>query len=158
MKNLSKKVDELLESLKEDKGAFVMCNDKEGHFFYAYNSKGEEIAAGIATILSDWFDDEDRRARKAALGILTAIHAVVEMGGDAGLAVVKAVSGGMVGNISSKLFNEDKDDDDDDDEKCEDCSVNRTCNLPKAIQYRKKNGIPAPKKGKKSKKSSCDEN
>jgi len=157
MKSLEKKVDELMESLKKDQSAFVMCNNEDGLFFYSYNSKGDEIAAGIATILSDWFDDGNKHAKRAALGIVTAIHAIVEIGGDAGLAVVKAVSSGMVDRLSSEFLKEDKDDDDDD-ENCETCSANRTCNLPKAIQYRVENGIPAPKKGKRLKKSSCKEN
>lgn len=156
MKKLGKKVDEFLDSLKKDQSMFTMCCNDDGEFFYAYNSKSDEIGAGIATILSDWFDDKSETSQRAAMGILMGIRAVIMEGGKTGEAVSSFLGKVAAERAMDSLKNlkeilkgiaeGDGKDNEDDDEYCEGCEINRTCGLPSAIKYRKANGIPAPKK------------
>lgn len=158
MEKLEKKVDNLLESLEKDQSVFVMCNNDDADFFYAYNSASPEVAAGIATIVSDWYDDGKKKSKRAAIGIVAAIRAIVANGGEAGIVIAKAVADGMTDSLMKKFEkNDDEDDGDKDtDEKCDDCNLKCSCRLPQAVEYRKANGIPEPKGRKKN--SSCDKN
>lgn len=155
MKKLEKKVDDLLDSLKKDQSAFVMCCNDDGEFFYAYNARSEEIGAGIASVVSDWFDDDKEFSQRAAEGVLAGLRAVIKRGGKASEAVARilgrAAAEKTLENIQRlrdilKEVAEDDGKGDNDDEDCEGCEINRTCSLPSAIKYRKANGIPAPKK------------
>lgn len=156
MKKLGKKVDEFLDSLKKDQSMFTMCCNDDGEFFYAYNSKSDEIGAGIATILSDWFDDKSENSQRAAMGILMGIRAVIMGGGKTGEAVSSFLAKVAAERAMDSLKNikeilkgiaeGDGKDNEDDDEDCSTCDANRVCPLPNAIKYRKDNGIPAPKK------------
>lgn len=155
MKKLGKKVDELLDSLKKDQSMFTMCCNDDGEFFYAYNAKSDEIGAGIATILSDWFDDKSETSQRAAMGILMGIRAVIMGGGKTGEAVSSFLAKVAAERAMDSLKNikeilkgiaeGDGKDNEDDDENCEGCEINRTCGLPSAIKYRKEHGIPKPK-------------
>lgn len=60
MKKLEKKIDEILDSLKDDQSLFAMCSNEEGGFFYSYNSRSDEIGAGVATILDDCTTTESK--------------------------------------------------------------------------------------------------
>lgn len=156
MKKLGKKVDEFLDSLKKDQSMFTMCCNDDGEFFYAYNAKSEEIAAGIATILSDWFDDKSETSKRVAMGILMGIRAVIIEGGKTSEAVSSFLGKVAAERAMDSLKNlkeilkgiaeGDGKDNEDDDEDCSTCDANSVCPLPNAIKYRKANGIPAPKK------------
>lgn len=148
MKKLAKKVDELLDSLKKDQSAFTMCCNDDGEFFYAYNARNEEIGAGIAAILSDWFENEKASSQVAAEGIVAGLHAVIKRGGKASDAVLHILAKVAAETTLKRMKNllEDLHKDLEDGEDCENCDDNRTCNLSAAIKYRKANGIPAPKK------------
>lgn len=152
MKKLGKKVNELLDSLKKDQSMFTMCCNDDGEFFYAYNAKADEIGAGVATILSDWFDDKSENSQRAAEGILMGLRATIMHEGKASDAIMhflgKVAAEKTLGNLKrlKEIIDEVTDDNGDDNEDCEHCDINRTCSLPSAIKYRKANGIPAPKK------------
>lgn len=160
MKKLEKKVDDLLDSLKKDQSAFVMCCNDDGEFFYAYNARSEEIGAGIASVISDWFDDDKEFSQRAAEGVLAGLRAVIKRGGKAGEAVARILGRAaaektldnimhlrdILKEIAEEEVAEGDGKGDNDDEDCEGCEINRTCSLPSAIKYRKANGIPAPKK------------
>lgn len=155
MKKLEKKVDDLLDSLKKDQSAFVMCCNDDGEFFYAYNARSEEIGAGIASVISDWFDDDKEFSQRAAEGVLAGLCAVIKHGGKAGEAVARTLGRAAAEKTLDNIMHlrdmlkevaEGDGKGDNDDEDCEKCEINRTCSLPSAIKYRKANGIPAPKK------------
>ena len=88
MKKLEKKVDELIESLSQDQSAFAMCSNVEGKFFYSYCMLSEEIGAGVASILSGWFEDGNEQAKTVAQGIVAGLHAIIAQGGKASDAVM----------------------------------------------------------------------
>lgn len=141
MKKLEKKVDELLNSLSQDQSSFAM--------------RDIEIAAGVATILSDWFNDGNKQAEKAAEGILTGIIAVIESDSKASEKIMRKLSAVAAKKALDKLkslrdaiggLSDDDGDNGGEDEDCENCGINRVCNLQSAINYRKEHGIPAPNK------------
>ena len=156
MKKLGKKVDELLDSLKKDQSMFTMCCNDDGEFFYAYNAKADEIGAGVATVLSDWFDDKSENSQRAAEGILMGLRAAIMHEGKASDAIMHFLAKvaaertlDSIKHLSEKLGEISEGGSkaaDDEEEDCSTCDANRVCPLPNAIKYRKANGIPAPKK------------
>lgn len=158
MKKLEKKIDEVLNSLKKDQSAFTMCCDDEGHFFYSYCMRGDEIGAGIATILSDAFEDDNDQAIRAAEGIIAGLVAVVERGGKASDKVMRAIAPAAAKQALQSLKRFRKQIENiGEDEDCESCEHNRECQLPSAIKYRKENGIPAPRKRGRNKRKNDEE-
>lgn len=153
MKKLEKKVDALLDSLKKDQSAIVMCSNDEGEFFYASYAKKQEVAAAIAAILCDYFEDDNEKAEALAVGIVAALRMLVEKHTKAGSAIVHAIAPAaskaaldMLKRLRNALHDAmDDDDDKDDEENCAECDAVRECPLPNAIKYRKENHIPAPR-------------
>lgn len=147
MKKLEKRIDDVMESLKKDQSAFVMCCDDEGHFFYSYCMRENEIGAGIASILSDAFDDDNVQAQRAADGIMAGLMAVINSGGKSSDKIMHALAPVAAKHALKSLKKLQKQIEDiGEDEDCETCEHNRECQLPSAIKYRKENGIPAPRK------------
>lgn len=152
MKKLEKKIDMLLDSLNEDQSVFAMCANKEGNFFYSYYMSEHEIAAGVATIISDAFDDDNDVAQRAAIGIITGIAATIKHGGKSANEVMRVLAPAAADHALKslkKLRQQIEDMNDDDDEDCESCEHNRECQLPSAVKYRKEHHIPRLKKNKK---------
>ena len=166
MKKLEKKVEALLESLKKDQSAMVMCSNDDGEFFYESVGNEYSIAAGICTILSDYFDDDNQQAKVFARGMIMALHTLVEERGKAGLAIASTVAlatasksplaKSLVTIIESLSKAHSDDDDDEEEENCDECDANKVCPLPKAIKYRKENHIPAPR-NRKNKRNASEE-
>lgn len=158
---LEKKASEFMDSLKESESAVLMCSDSNDGFFYSAFASRSEVGAVIATILSDYFDDDKKHATVLAEGVLLGLASLVKMRTKAGYAITKVVAKaaaesmeGMLKDLREKLAElvEDDDDDDkgdadkDDYEDCERCDERRTCPLPQAIKYRKANHIHAPRR------------
>ena len=154
MKKLEKKIDAFIDSLKEDESAVVMCMNEKDEFSYASYASKQEVGAAIASILSDYFDDDEKEAETLAVGIVAALRMLVEKNGKAGSAIVHAIAPAagkaaldMLKRLRESLRNiaESADDDKDNDEDCSKCDANKVCPLPNAIKYRKENHIPAPR-------------
>ena len=162
---LEKKASEFMDSLKESESAVLMCSDSNDGFFYSAFASRSEVGAAIATILSDYFDDDKKHASVLAEGVLLGLAELVKMRTKAGQAITRVVAKaaaesmeGMLKDLREKLAELVEDDDDADKEKddyedCEHCDERRTCPLPQAIKYRKANHIHAPrgKNGKRKK-------
>jgi hypothetical protein len=147
MKKLEKKIDAILDSLKDDQSLFAMCNNDEGGFFYSYNSRSSEIGAGVATILDDWYNDGKQESRRAAEGIIQGVVVAIMSNEKASREIMRvlapsAAKAALRGLKEIRKRIEEVGEDED----CENCEHNRECNLPSAIRYRKENGIPAPRK------------
>ena len=153
---LEKKASEFMDSLKESESAVLMCSDSKDGFFYSAFASCSEVGAAIATILSDYFDDDKKHATVLAEGVLLGLAGLVKMRTKAGQAITRVVANaaadateGMLKDLReklAKLVEDDDDDDKDDFEDCERCDERRTCQLPQAIKYRKANGIHAPRR------------
>jgi hypothetical protein len=124
-----------------------MCSNEEGGFFYSYNSRSDEIGAGVATILDDWYNDGKQESRRAAEGIIKGV-AVSIMSNERVSSKIMRVLAPAAAKAALKSLKEIRKriEEVGEDEDCENCEHNRECNLPSAIRYRKENGIPAPKK------------
>lgn len=147
MKKLEKKIDAILDSLKDDQSVFAMCSNEEGGFFYSYNSRSDEIGAGVATILDDWYNDGKQESRRAAEGIVRGV-AVALMSNEKMAREIMHVLAPAAAKAALRGLKEIRKriEEIGEDEDCENCEHNRECNLPSAIRYRKENGIHAPKK------------
>lgn len=156
MKKLEKKIDEMLDSLKDDQSAFTMCANDDGEFFYAHKILPSEMSAGIATILDDGFNKEKDGAKKIAQAIVHAVALSLIRGGKTAEGILEILSPvyskvsllKVLKRISDDLKKKiDEDDDkDDEDEDCANCPNNRDCPLEPAVKYREENGIESKKK------------
>lgn len=149
MKKLAKRASDFIDSVGENESAVIMVSDGNNDFFYGNFASVVDIAAGIATILSDYLDDERPQASTIGKGIVLGITQYIKNGGNA----IK-LAGKIAQACTERMKSDVKKIIEDDKERCEDCKANRVCPLPKAIEYRKENKIPAPKRARKNGKKS----
>ena len=154
MKKLEKKVNALIDSLNDDESIAVMCVNANEEFMYSSYAETSEIGAGIATILSDYYNDGNKKAATFAKGIVLGLQALIERRDKASLVVLGEITK-SVGKAALKSFERSIDDDDIED--CAHCDENTTCPLPSAIKYRKANHIPAPRGKNGKRKKNADE-
>lgn len=170
MKKLGKKIEEMLDSLKDNQSMFTMCANDKGDFFYAHKILPDEMAAGIATILNDGFNDEKEGAKKIAEAIVHSVAFSLIRGGKTADRIMEILRPAysklslldLLERISDDLKkkiddddededDEDGDDDDDDDDEgedvgCANCPRNIDCKLQPAVKYREENGVESKKK------------
>ena len=174
MKKIDKKVDAFIDSLNENEGGMVAAFDENNKISYANYASVVDIAAAVATILSDYYDDDVKHASTFARGIAKGVAAFIEHGSKGSIVVASEIADACSKRMESnkerilsalkkilEVDDDDINDDDNDDENCETCSEKKTCPLPQAVKYRKENGIPSPNKknkkgGKGKKQQSCN--
>lgn len=158
----------LVDDCSENESALAICCNDEGKFYYANYCSVNDVAAAVATILSDYHDDKNEKADTIARGIVKGIAVYIAHEGKGGLPIAAEIAQAchkvlekkkenikdMLENIIKDVKGDDDDDDvDDNGEDCGECGGMKDCPLPQAVKYRKENHIPAPKKNKHGKKS-----
>lgn len=149
-KNLSNKVENFIESLAKNESAAVIAVSDD-YLHYSNYASVSEIAAAVATILSDHLDDDNKNASTLAQAIIMGVGAFIENGSKGSLYAAKVMSKAIVKSVGKHieaLTNTDNDEDDDED--CSECKSVKTCPLPQAVKYRKEHGIRTPKNQRKS--------
>ena len=161
MKKLGKKIEEMLDSLKDNQSMFAMCANDGGDFFYAHKILPDEMGAGIATILHDGFNDEKEGAKKIAEAIVQSVAFSLIRGGKTADCIMEILRPAysklslldllkrMSDDLKKKIDDDDdddEDDEDDEDEDCANCPHNSDCQLQPAVKYREENGVESKKK------------
>lgn len=127
------KLETLMDGINPKKESFFFLLVKDGELnFSGCVGNYEDIEAAFKKIVMDSMDS-DAPSEVKLIGA--------------------AIAGAGSAAIEDVIFDDVDDDDDDDDDDCATCPNMRTCELEAAIAYRKENGIPKPKKGKKANKT-----
>ena len=137
----------------------LIYTDKDGRTSSYSCGKFDDISSTIAAMIDSVLSDDnvDKSGKFIANAIVDGVRAVLAIPSKAGKKLAVKFTMDLLGasflekiNIhSTKEFSDlidslDGDDDEDDEEDCATCNANRICPLPKAIEYRKENHIPAP--------------
>lgn len=138
----------------------LIYTDKDGKTSSYSCGKFDDISSTIASMIDSVLSDDsvDKGGKFIANAIVDGVRAVLAIPSKAGKKLAVKFTMDLLGasflekiNIHSpKEFSDlidslDGDDEEDDDEEdCATCKANRICPLPKAIEYRKENNIPAP--------------
>ena len=140
----------------------LIYTDKDGKTSSYSCGEFDDISSTIASMIDSVLSDDsvDKGGKFITNAIVDGVRAVLAIPSKAGKKLAVKFTMDLLGasilekiNIHSpKEFSElidsldgdDDEDDDDDDEDCSTCKANRICPLPKAIEYRKENNIPAP--------------
>lgn len=157
------KTKDLIEKLYDEFDAknesmILIYSDKDGHTNSYSCGKFDEISSTIAAMIDRALSDDDvaEGGKFIANAIVDGIRAVLAIPSKAGRKLAVKFTMDMLkasildkANIHSPKELSDfmdslGDEEEEDDENCETCKANRICPLPKAIQYRKENHIPAP--------------
>ena len=163
MKKTDDSIKKLFDMVDETKESLLILHvDEKDRFSSHVCGEHIEIAAGIATIVSDGMkEDADECLAKLAKAIVDGVAHTMQIPSLSAVKVMLRLAKTMVKSrekieeeLAEKLGNliDDKDDKDEDErENCEECENNRWCPLPDAVKYRKENHIPAPHKRKNGK-------
>lgn len=159
------KTKDLIEKLYDEFDAknesmILIYSDKDGHTNSYSCGKFDEISSTIAAMIDRGLSDDDvaESGKFITNAIVDGVRAVLAIPSKAGKKLAVKFTMDLLrasilekANIHSpKEFSDlmdslgDDDDEEEDDENCATCKANRICPLPKAIQYRKENHIPAP--------------
>lgn len=150
-KEIQKKIKELCELMDEDE-KFFFFRKKDNVVDIALPKASEEnddrVSAALFSVIEAYFLDKgDEGIGRLSEIIVNSIEALIGVSPLAGAKLTsrfaKAALLGMKMTLDRiKGF----DDDIDEKEDCDGCELIKTCNEEKAITYRKKHGIPKPKK------------
>ena len=158
------KTKDLIEKLYDEFDAknesmVLIYTDKDGKTSSYSCGKFDEISSTIASMIDSVLSDDsvDKGGKFITNAIVDGIRAVLAIPSKAGKKLAVKFTMDLLGasilekiNIHSpKEFSDlidslDGDDDEDEEDDCTTCKANRICPLPKAIEYRKENHIPAP--------------
>lgn len=173
------KTKDLIEKLYDEFDAknesmVLIYTDKDGNTSSYSCGKSDEISSTIATMIDICLSDDsvEKSGKFITNAIVDGIRAVLAIPSKAGKKLALKFTMDLLrasilekANIHSpKEFSDlmdyldGDDDEEEDDENCATCKANRICPLPKAIEYRKENHIPAPHKRKKNGKRGCKKN
>ena len=152
-KKVEKKIDELINMVGNNESVVVIYKDEKDNVNYFDSCKdGLDIAAAIATVLNDYYGDDIKDGKNFAEGVMDALGAIIKKHGNAGrrivlrlMPMISMAAKQTLENLRDRLQKMAGDNDED----CSDCDERFNCPLPSAIKWRKENGIPKPKKGKK---------
>lgn len=113
------------------------CNPTKETFFAIYSAEGKGSYDAIGDM---------GKLREGIYEILKS--GLSEDASKAGRTIAHNIISGVYDFMDSEVFNDDDDDaeDEDDDKECYDCELLRVCEEERAIAWRKKLGIPKPKK------------
>ena len=173
------KTKDLIEKLYDEFDAknesmVLIYTDKDGNTSSYSCGKSDEISSTIATMIDICLSDDsvEKSGKFITNAIVDGIRAVLAIPSKAGKKLALKFTMDLLrasilekANIHSpKEFSDlmdyldGDDDEEEDDENCATCKANRICPLPKAIEYRKENHIPAPHNRKKNGKRGCKNN
>lgn len=162
-KEIQEKIKELCELMGED-DKFFFFRKKGNVVNIALPSASEEndsrVSAALSSIIEAHFLNKGNEGvDRLSEIIVDSIEALIGISPLAGAKLTarfaKAALLGMKMTLD-KIKDVDEDDDDEDGvEDCENCEFMRICDHDDAIKYRKKHGIPKPKK--RAKKDKCNE-
>lgn len=159
------KTKDLIEKLYDEFDAknesmILIYTNKDGQTSSYSCGKFDEISSTIAATIDRGLSDDsvDKSGKFIANAIVDGIRAVLSIPSKAGKKLAVKFTMDLLrasilekANIHSpKEFSDlidslgGDDDEEEDDENCATCKANRICPLPKAIEYRKENHIPAP--------------
>lgn len=137
----------------------LIYTDKDGQTSSYSCGESDEISSTIAAMIDSCLSDDsvEKSGKFITNAIVDGVRAVLAIPSKAGKKLAVKFTMDLLGasilekiNIHSpKEFSDlidslDGDDDDEEEEDCATCKANRICPLPKAIEYRKENHIPAP--------------
>lgn len=138
----------------------LIYTDKDGKTSSYSCGKSDEISSNIAAMIDSCLSDDsvEKSGKFITNAIVDGVRAVLAIPSKAGKKLAVKFTMDLLGasilekiNIHSpKEFSDlmdylgGDDYDDEEDEDCATCKANRICPLPKAIEYRKENHIPAP--------------
>lgn len=154
-KEIQKKIKELCELMGED-DKFFFFRKKGNVVDIALPSASEEndnrVSAALSSVIEAHFLNKGNEGvDRLSEIIVDSIEALIGVSPLAGAKLTsrfaKAALLGMKMTLD-KMNDLDEDDNDNDVEDCENCEFMRTCDDDDAIKYRKRHGIPKPKKGK----------
>lgn len=163
MKQTKEMIDKLYDEFDAKKEAMIFIYKEEDGSISTYScGKFEELASSIANIIDNELTNENigEGGKFIANVIKAGVKAVLSVPSKAGKLLAKEMTSSLLKAMlldkigintvkeASELVNGG--DEVEDDENCEECNANKICPLPKAIKYRKENGITL--KGKKCKK------
>ena len=159
------KTKDLIEKLYDEFDAknesmVLIYTDKDGKTSSYSCGKFDEISSNIAAMIDSCLSDDsvEKSGKFITNAIVDGIRSVLAIPSKAGKKLAVKFTMDLLGasilekiNIHSpKEFSDlidsldGDDDDEEEDEDCATCNANRICPLPKAIEYRKENHIPAP--------------
>ena len=158
------KTKDLIEKLYDEFDAknesmVLIYTDKDGQTSSYSCGKFDDISSTIASMIDSVLSDDsvDKGGKFITNAIVDGVRAVLSIPSKDGKKLAVKFTMDLLGasilekiNIHSpKEFSDlidslDVDYEEDDDENCATCKANRICPLPKAIEYRKENHIPAP--------------
>lgn len=134
----------------------LIYTDKDGKTSSYSCGKFDDVSSTIASMIDSCLSDDsvEKSGKFITNAIVDGVRAVLAIPSNAGKKLAVKFTMDLLGasilekiNIHSpKEFSDliDSLDGDGDDEDCATCNANRICPLPKAIEYRKENHIPAP--------------
>lgn len=144
----------------KNESMILIYTDKDGKTSSYSCGKYDEISSTIASMIDSCLSDDsvEKSGKFITNAIVDGVRAVLAIPSKAGKKLAVKFTMDLLGasilekiNIHSpKEFSDLMDylsgdeDDEEDDENCATCKANRICPLPKAIEYRKDNHIPAP--------------
>ena len=156
------KTKDLIENLygefdAKNESMILIYTDKDGQTSSYSCGKFDDISSTIAAMIDSVLSDDnvDKSGKFITNAIVDGVRAVLAIPSKAGKKLAVKFTMDLLGasilekiNIHSpKEFSDlidSLDGDDDEEEDCATCKANRICPLPKAIEYRKENHIPAP--------------
>ena len=150
----------------KNESMILIYTDKDGKTSSYSCGKFDDISSTIAAMIDSVLSDDsvDKGGKFITNAIVDGVRAVLAIPSKAGKKLAVKLAMDLLGasilekanihstNEFSDLIDslDGDDDDEEEDENCATCNANRICPLPKAIEYRKENHIPAPHKRKKN--------
>lgn len=144
----------------KNESMILIYTDKDGKTSSYSCGKYDEISSTIASMIDSCLSDDsvEKSGKFITNAIVDGVRAVLAIPSKAGKKLAVKFTMDLLGasilekiNIHSpKEFSDlidsldGDDEEEEDDENCATCKANRICPLPKAIEYRKDNHIPAP--------------
>ena len=144
----------------KNESMILIYTDKDGKTSSYSCGKFDDISSTIAAMIDSVLSDDsvDKGGKFITNAIVDGVRAVLAIPSKAGKKLAVKFAMDLLGasilekanihspnEFSDLIDSLDGDDDEDgDDEDCATCKANRICPLPKAIEYRKENNIPAP--------------
>lgn len=159
------KTKDLIEKLygefdSKNESMILIYTDKDGQTSSYSCGKFDEISSTIAAMIDSCLSDDsvEKSGKFITNAIVDGVRAVLAIPSKAGKKLAVKFTMDLLGasilekiNIhSTKEFSDlidsldGDDEEEEEDENCATCKANRICPLPKAIEYRKDNHIPAP--------------
>lgn len=153
-KEIQKKIVELCEAFGNN-DRFIVFRKSDNNVNVALpdgvHVTDEHVSSSIATIIeAHLLGKGDEGIARFSEIILDAIEALIGVSPLAGAKLTSRFAKAALLGMKTTLDKLSNDDEDDEDEDCENCEFLKECDNNAAIKYRKKHGIPKPKKCKKS--------